>query len=91
MTGIKILSTIPFIITATVANTGDAKLQYGALGLCAMIVVWLCAYINKLSDKLDKKDAVLGDLYAKNTEAYNRLAQVLEDRPCLQGDQRVKG
>lgn len=95
MTGLKILALAPFGITvpilASSPNPSPGYLQYGALGLCAIIVVFLCGFIRQLIDKLDRKDQTLADLYKKNTDAFNRLADLLEDRPCLNNDHRIKG
>jgi len=96
MLGLKILAVTPFGLTAiitTLANAGGRPdyLQYGALGLCAIVVIFLCGFIKQLIDKLDRKDKVMGELYQKNTEAYNRLANLLSDRPCLQKDHRIQG
>lgn len=96
MTGLKVLAATPFGLTAVInmlADTGEKPdfLQYGALGLCAIIVIFLCGFIRQLIDKLDRKDKVMGELYEANTRAYNRFADVLEDRPCLAKDKRIKG
>jgi len=93
--GLKILATTPFGLTAIInmlANTGDKPdyLQYGALGLCAVVVMFLCGFIKQLIDKLDRKDQVMGEQFEKNTKAYDRLADLLEDRPCLLKDKRIK-
>ncbi len=80
---------LPFGCVAVMAM-GDSYLQYGALGLCAIVVIFLCGHIRVLTDKIDRKDRVLGELYEKNTKAYSRLADLLEDRPCLMKDKRIK-
>ena len=73
------------------SNSGATTyLDYGALGLCAFMVAWMCWHNSQLAASNDRKDKILGELNAKNTAAYNRLANLLEDRPCLFKDNRIK-
>jgi len=93
MIELKLLGLTPFGCAMFLAATepgGPAYLQYGALGLCAMVVLFLCIFIRDLITKLDRKDQVLADLQQKSIEAYARLADMLEDRPCLKNDKRIK-
>jgi hypothetical protein len=86
-----ILAIAPFGCVAIIAAAeGNSYLQYGALGLCSVIVVFLCKHIIQLTDKLDKKDKNFIDLCERNTTAYHRLTSLLEDRPCLMNDKRIK-
>lgn len=85
-----VLATIPFGCTALMASVeGDPYLQYGALGLCAIIVIFLCKHISTLTENLDHKDRVLGELYAEHTKAMRELSTMLRDRPCLMKDSRA--
>lgn len=92
MNGIAtILTLTPFAAAIFLCATDKNNvLDYGALGLCAIIVLFLCAHIKSLTEKLDRKDKVLGELYERNTAAYQRLANLLEDRPCLMRDKRIQ-
>jgi hypothetical protein len=86
-----ILTLVPFGCVAIIGMAnGDAYLQYGALGLCAIIVIFLCKHIIQLTEKLDKKDKTFIDLCERNTTAYHRLTNMLEDRPCLMKDKRIE-
>ena len=89
---LKFLSLTPVLlamaVTAT-ANTEAPYLQYGALGLCALIVMFLCKYIYHQSDLLSRHNDKLEKLTQKNSEAYDRLTDVLKDRPCIMNDRRV--
>ncbi|MDD5328044.1 MAG: hypothetical protein PHY02_09585 [Phycisphaerae bacterium] len=88
---LEILSLTPCILAIMVTTTaGEAPyLQYGALGLCAMIVYFLCKYIYHLSGLLSKDSEKLEQLTEKNTKAYDRLTDVLKDRPCIMKDSRL--
>lgn len=78
------LAIVPFFCVAIIsAETGDSKLQYGALGLCGLVVAFLCNHIKCLTKKIT-------DLCEKNNAAYLRLSNLLEDRPCLMKDKRIQ-
>ena len=68
----------------------DGYLQYGALGLCAVMV--LLNYRDRWETvkqlKSQEERNVL--LLQRNIRAFERISQALEDRPCLHGDQRIK-
>jgi hypothetical protein len=104
MTGLKILALTPFcgagIIAAVEPVTQSPYVEYGALGLCAVVVMFLCNYLKSLTAQhreeraelvqgLQTKDGELAKLTQQNTEAYNRLSQLLRDRPCLMKDSRI--
>lgn len=96
MTTMYFLSLTPIGLAATVIaasseNLQPPYLQYGALGLCAFLVACLVKYLFHQSDLLTKQNEKLADLTKNNTEAYNRLANMLEDRPCLKKDSRIQG
>ncbi len=79
-----IFSLTPFGLVAAIGSAADnTGLEYGALGLCAIIVFFLCNHIKYLTKKLEL-------LSEGNTKAYNRLADMLDDRPCLMKDRRIK-
>lgn len=87
---------------------GVPYLQYGALGLCAIMVFvgfWERAKLNERMNSRERhlESAIIAKdkqleltnvevrrLLLNSTRAINRLAEVLEDRPCLVGDQRAK-
>lgn len=72
-------------------------LQFGALGLCAYMV-----YDQRLERKQHREERkeLVQSLQTKEhenkmlienfTAATNRLAEALEDKPCLIGDQRIE-
>lgn len=67
-------------ITATVMPIPpDWIVQFGALGLVAFMV---CQNYRQTRE--------LMKLSANHAAAMNRISQCLEDRPCLQDDQRIK-
>ena len=103
MTGLKFLAVTPFFSTGFIVAIGGESeyIQFGALGLCALVVVFLCRYLSELTETHRKERKELIDaiksresefiiIIKENIKADNRLAEVLEDRPCLIGDQRIK-
>jgi len=58
-------------------------LDYGALGLCGMLVVTNALFVKLVVGRLF-------DVISTNTEAMNNLTSVLRDRPCLMEDSRVR-
>jgi len=79
-------------------------IQYGALGLCFLLVIRNWREGTRLSDLLRGKDEKLERKNAQiivmmeanrqalqnNTDAVRRLSEALEDRPCLKDDQRLR-
>ena len=65
-------------------------LQYGALGLCALMVINSIRERRQMAAELDRRARRMEDLVKHNTDAMNRLAQALGDRPCLREDSRVR-
>jgi len=51
----------------------------------------LIAVIRKKDAVLDRRTEELTALSRQNIAAYHRLADLLEDRPCLQKDHRIQG
>lgn len=105
MTGLKVLALAPIFGAAAIATAGQSAqspvVEYGALGLCGAVVMFLCNYLKGLTKQhreeraelvtsMQTKDKQLAELTKLNTAAYNRLADLLEDRPCLCKDQRIK-
>ena len=89
---LEILSLTPCLLAMVVTATSTTEapyLQYGALGLCALIVMFLCKYIFHMSNLLSKASDKLEKLTLKNTDAYDRLTEVLKDRPCIMKDRRL--
>ncbi len=79
--------------TSQLAISGE-WLQWGALGLLAIAVVGIFAYLNKITDMHreanESNREQWQDLTQKNIEAMNTLAQCLKERPCLEEDSRTK-
>ena len=67
-----------------------AGLQYGALGLCAVMVLHNAYERRAQAKELDRRAQVMEGLIQANTAAMNRLAGALGDRPCLADDSRVR-
>lgn len=102
---LKVLSVMPFLLGAGIFAQGQfvpahPYVQYGALGLCAIVVIFLCKHLTCITTehRQERKALVLQlksgesdkvDLLTKLIAAQNRIAQALEDRPCLRGDQRI--
>lgn len=102
---VKILAVSPFAGTMVIAameggGSPHRFVQYGALGICALAVVGLFAYLNKmtdihrqerkelvasLQDEAEKREALANDCI----RAMDRLSECLADRPCVASDQRV--
>jgi len=59
----------------------ETGIQYGALGLCAFMVYFLCSYITK-------KEEVYAKERAEITKYLHRLSVILGDRPCLLNDRK---
>jgi len=63
-----------------------AWIQYGALGLCALMIVMNYADRRSIVQRLDSERATK-DVLAKSTlGTLNRLCAVLESKPCLMSD-----
>jgi len=72
-------------------------LQYGAFALCAIMVYLMRDILQThrleradLMKDIRSKDTAFNDLIAKNHKVLRKLAEVLEDRPCLKDDQRAE-
>jgi len=79
------------VVIAT-ANSPEAPyLQYGALGICFIMVLFLCKYIWHLSDLLSKQSDRNEKVIERNTKSNNDLVDCLKDRPCIMGDKRMNG
>jgi len=107
MIELKILALIPFcgatIISLLAAAPGMETefVQYGALGLCAIVVIFLCNHLKaitiqqkderkQLVAELQKKNEELKKLVEANTSAFEEFAELLGDRPCIAHDARTK-
>ncbi len=71
-------------------------LQFGALGLVAFMILQNYRQQNALGKVIAEKDRAIAEqngrmanLIAADTDAKNRLADVLKDRTCLVGDVRL--
>ena len=104
MTELKLLALTPFFGAGLIAViepvTQSPAVEYTALALCAIVVMFLCNYLKGLTtqhreeraelvESLKEKDDELAILTKQNTESYNRLSQMLRDRPCLMKDSRM--
>jgi len=68
----------------------DGWLQYGALGLCAIMVVFSQWNANRMAKALDRKDE-RGNAIAENAVRFiQRCCDLLDDRPCLTGHVKRK-
>lgn len=98
-----ILSTISFSIASFVMGVGGVNdyVQYGALGLLAIVVIFLCKHLQKITDQhtserkelvlaLAKREADFIEMIRQDVKSRDRLSEALEDRPCLIGDQRIE-
>lgn len=76
-------------ISATSGESTPSYVEYGAFGLCAVLVGWMCKYIYDL--RQDSKDAnrVLLEIATTNTRAFERWAALLAERPCLVRDRQA--
>lgn len=68
-------------LTAAVALTPSessdmAFVQYGALGLCALMVFWLLKHVTKLTQENQK-------IAIQAVRALDRIATLWEERACL--------
>ena len=78
-------------VSGVVSVTGMAVptplwLQYGALGLCALMIVMNYADRKSMTQRLDHERDVK-DVLAKSTlGTMNRLCSVMESKPCLASD-----
>ena len=93
---IKLLELTSFGVFAgcsTLASVGTwPELTKGItlISLLAFMVFQSYRQQTAMGKQLDKQNARLAQLVADDTDAKNRLAQALEDRPCLKGDQRIQ-
>jgi len=89
-----VLSLTPILgagFIAAIDETAKApEIEYGALGLCAVIVLFLCRHIGQLSTELKETRTENSELLKDNNRAMNRIAEMLFDRPCLMKDHRIK-
>lgn len=86
----KIFALLALASGTAAANTGTGPVQYGALGLCGVMVVFLISHIKAQAEIIKAKDEKLTELLTDDIKAKNRLAEALEDRPCICEDSRVK-
>lgn len=62
--------------TASENQTGGGYVEYGALGLCAFMVYFLCNH-------LTLKEKNHADERQKTAQYINRLSVILGNKPCL--------
>lgn len=92
----KLFAILALGSASTVVSTGTGWVQYGALGLCGFMVMFLINHIKAQAKVIEKKDDEIKEnnkelrrLLKDDISAKNRLAEALEDRPCICGDSRV--
>lgn len=68
----------------------DWIMRFGALGLCGFMVFQNYRQMRETNRVLNRKDAEIRRLSDNSVAAMNRIAEALEDRPCLAGDSRVQ-
>lgn len=78
------------IIAAVISGNESPVLDYGGLGLAAIVVIFLCRYVWKQNESLEKKDAVIIEMVKAGVTSQNRLSEALETRPCLKDDPRIR-
>ena len=88
-----IASTAPFGLTVFLAQSSTpgatSYLEYGAFGLCAILVGWMCKYISDLRADEKERQKQLLEIAQANTRAFERWAALLGERPCLVGDTKT--
>ena len=72
-----------------IAQIGADWLEYGALGLCGIMVVMNWLDRRAQGRTLDARNKRLDKLLTLNIRAWNRVADVFRDRKCVAGDSRV--
>ena len=92
MVKLMAMATSPFACLGIIENNPDVNsfIQYGALGLCTVMVGFMIKHITDLTIKLDAKNAQIIEMLQKDIDAKNRLSQCLEDRPCITHASGVK-
>ena len=83
------------VLAPTSGSTGDpgmvgAVLQYGALGLCGLMVVFSFTRESRMAKRITEMEKFIETVVRNNTEAMTNLRDMLGDRPCLINDSRVK-
>lgn len=73
-----------------IAQVVTDALNFGALGLCAVMIWQNWKDRQQLARELDRRHAHAEQLLQNNIAAMNRLADALADRPCLTDDSRVR-
>ena len=61
-------------------------LQYGALGLCALMILMNYADRRSMTQRLDRERDIKDALAKATLGTMNRLCNVMETKPCLTSD-----
>lgn len=78
-------------IVASIESLADAPtLQVGAFGLVGFVVSMSHRQSKEQRGDIRRNQDRMAQLIADDTDAKNRLAEALGDRPCLAGDSRTK-
>lgn len=96
-----VIAILPFILTAVTGAESKASpdsleayalpfVQYGALGLCAVMVGFLCWHLEKMRGDIKSLNANLLEAYKENSRVIDKQSKMLNDRPCLVNDTRLK-
>lgn len=65
-------------------------LQYGALGLCALMMYYHRKERKELVSGIVRKEEDNRELFRQNLTVLSELREALKDRPCLKNDSRVE-
>jgi hypothetical protein len=72
-------------------STMDRWLQYGALGLCALMVIFSQWNANRMAKSIERKDERTNAIGESAVRFIQRCCDLLDDRPCLMGHVRRGG
>jgi len=78
------------LAVSLIPESTEPFLQFGALGLVGFMVFQNYRQSRDKDKTISSQSERMARLIADDTDAKNRLAQVLEDRPCIAKDQRIK-
>lgn len=68
----------------------EALIQYGALGLCFLMIVFNRIDAGRMAKTLDRKDSELTRQTATFVNSIADITSALTDRPCVIGESRIK-
>lgn len=93
MTALAEISVMTVFMYTGILSTATPQfpdwLQYGAFGLCCVMVLYLLWYVKEMGKVIREKDKKYIELLERDIESRNRLTQMLKDRPCVHHDHRA--